>query len=98
FTNPYIDTTQPTRTFDRYWILTVTGDNFHIGADVWQIWLDNRIVGPARQKRPHELNTVIVDRAWLLEGATIGVSYGLHSSPSATISEKLHLLTPPSGD
>ncbi len=89
---------QQPQPFDHYWILTLTGGPFRAGANVWYLWLDQTVAGPARQKRTGELSTVIVDRQYLREGALIEAAYGEQKKPSAVLSERLHFTIPPQGD
>ncbi|HMA38293.1 MAG TPA: hypothetical protein VKY74_27850 [Chloroflexia bacterium] len=89
---------QQTRTFDHYWIVTVSGGPFHIGEPLWYLWFDQSVLGAGAQKRAGELSTVIVDRQYLREGARIRVSRGFDKDLTVVFSQPVHFTTPPQGD
>jgi hypothetical protein len=79
---------EQTKTFDRFWRVSVAGDRVDAPiSEGWYIWLDTQLLGYSPAGK--ELVTFVYDRTLLREGGIVGVTYGAGSRE--TVSTPLHL-------
>jgi hypothetical protein len=82
-------------TFQKMWILSVTGGPFYPGGNMYSIWLDDRLLGGAAGSLD-QISVFIYDPQLLQEGAAIGVSWGSYPpGEDYYLPERLHLIRPP---
>jgi hypothetical protein len=61
-------------TFARAWRVTVKGEAFIVGSNVWTMVADDSLLGMAVETE-EGLTTIVYDRSLLREGSRLGVSY-----------------------